>query len=378
MNRIQRYLFFAVLQAVLAIVGGLALLALLAQGLSQTELIVDNRQSALTYLKVVALGAPQIIAVLTPLAIFVAALNALNKIHRDSEIVVAQAAGMTRWQILSPVMRLAVMAALVHLSVNLWGQPTAQRELRETISNARADLAASLVRPGAFTYPTEGLTFYARDTRAGTLRDLLISDSRTPDASVDYLATEGIVIEVEGSPAISMTDGQIQQTDELGQLSILNFDQYVFDLSPFLKEDSDLVLKASDRYLNELFFPDLSDFYQNRDQDRYTAEAHTRLAGPLLNLAMAALAVLAVTGGQYSRRGYQRRIGIAVIVALLMVVLALVIQSASIDDPALNAVQYLLPIAFLSVTIFIYLSGRSTFSKLRKRAHPPLAAGAVS
>ena len=55
MTRVQRYLFFEVLRMVAIIVGGLALLALLAQGLSRTDLIVESRQSALTYFYVVIL-----------------------------------------------------------------------------------------------------------------------------------------------------------------------------------------------------------------------------------------------------------------------------------------------------------------------------------
>ena len=49
MTKIQTYLFFEVLRAVVIIIGGLAMLALLAQGLSRTDVILENRQSALTY-----------------------------------------------------------------------------------------------------------------------------------------------------------------------------------------------------------------------------------------------------------------------------------------------------------------------------------------
>lgn len=373
MNRIQRYIFFSVLQAVLTIVGGLALLALLAQGLSQTDLIVDNRQSALTYLRVVALGAPQIMAVLVPIALFTAALNALNRIHRDSEIVVANAAGLTRWQIASPVIRLAVMAAIVHLCVNIFVQPMAQRELRETISDARADLAASLVRPGAFTYPVEGLTIYAREVTSGNLRGMLISDTRTAGAAIDYIAQNGTMVDVEGRPAIRMMNGQIQQVDVKGQLSVLNFDDYVFELTDFLKEDSDLVLKASDRFLYELFFPDMSDYYQNRDKENYLAEAHSRLSAPLLNIAMAMIAVLAVIGGDYSRRGYQKRIMIAVGGALLLTILTLTIQPAAANDPALNILQYILPVGVTSGVGFVYLTGgfSSLFRKIKRKPLSP-------
>ena len=53
MTKVQSYLFYEVLRAVLIIVGGLAMLALLAQGLSRTDLILENRQSALTYFWIV-------------------------------------------------------------------------------------------------------------------------------------------------------------------------------------------------------------------------------------------------------------------------------------------------------------------------------------
>lgn len=355
MTRIQRYIFLAVLRAVLTIVGGLTLLALLAQGLSQTDLIVDNRQSALTYLKVVALSAPQIIALLAPIAVFVATLNALNRIHRDSEIVVSYAAGMTRWQIVSPILRLAGLIAIAHLCVNLFVQPLAQRELRETISDARADLAASLVRPGAFTNPSDGLTLYAREFSNGIMRGMLVSDMRSPENPVDYIAQTGEIVNVEGSPAIRMIDGQIQQVDVQGQLSVLDFDEYVFELIDFLGTDSDLVLKASDRFLFELFSPDLGDYNQFRDRFRYLSEAHSRLSGPLMNLTLAMLAALAVLGGQYSRRGYQRRISLSVGGALLLMILVLVVQPQTADAPELNWVQYAIPLGAFFTLLLVFL-----------------------
>lgn len=366
MNRIQRYLFSSVFRAAITIVGGLSLLALLAQGLSQTELIVDNRQSALTYLKVVALGAPQIVAILGPLALFVATMNALNGAHRDNEVVVSHSAGMTRWQILSPILRLATLVAIVHLCVNLFVQPLAQRELRETLSDARADLAASLIRPGAFSYPADGLTIYAREIVSGELRGLLISDTRSGTETVDYIADKGYMVEVESEPALRLLSGQIQQLDPQGQLSILNFDDYIFELTGFLSEDSDLVLKPSDRFLFELFFPDLGDFYQHRDQDKYLAEAHARLSSPLLNFAMAVIAVIAVIGGDFSRRGYSRRIVVASVGAIILIMITLTIAPAAADDPALNIVQYVVPIAVTLILATIFLSGSSLAKPFRR------------
>lgn len=353
MNRVQLYLFNRVLRSVLIIVGGLTLLAILAQGLSQTDIIVENRQGAFTFFKIVALGVPQIVALLLPMAMFVASIWALNRLHRDSEIVVAQAAGMTRWQVSSPIIRLAVLGAVVHLGVNLWIQPSAQREMRATISDARADLASSLVRPGQFTTPDANLTVFAREQQGQDLIGVQIAERiGQPDAR-DYLAERGRFIEVDGEPAIVMFNGQIHQLDQNGALSILNFEQSTFNLSPFVEENGKLFLKASDRYLHELFFIDRSSYNERRNEAEFLSEAHARLSSPLISVAMAMLAILAVVGGNFSRRGYSRRIVLASAGALVLVIIQLSVQSASGNDPMVNIAQWLVPILAIAILSYV-------------------------
>lgn len=354
MTRVQRYLFIEVLRALVTIVGGLTLLAVLAQGLQRTDLIVENQQSAMTYFYVVLLGAPQIIALLTPLALFIAGVWALNRIHRDSEIVVAQAAGMTRWQIASPILRLAVLAAIAHLCVNLWVQPSAQQAMRDTVSDARGDLAASLIRPGQFTRAGDNLTFYARARIGGDLKGILISDGRDADKSTDYLADTGTVIRVEGKPSIVMIDALAQEVDDQGSLTTLKFDQYTFDLSPFMAEESAVTKKASDKYLFELFTIDPMSYEERKNADKFFAEGHARLTTPLLSIAMAMLAIIAVLGGDFSRRGYGRRIMITTGMALGLVILQVSAQSAGEDDSAMNAVQWIIPLGAIAIMSWIY------------------------
>ncbi|MEM8920347.1 MAG: LPS export ABC transporter permease LptF [Pseudomonadota bacterium] len=377
MTSFQRYLFETVLRTLVSIVGGLALIALLTQGLSQIDLIVENQQSALTYLWVSVLAAPQIISLMLPIALFVATTSALNRAHRDSEIVVAQASGMSNWGVASPVLRLAMLATLLHLVINLWVQPTAYREMRETVVNARSDLAASLIREGAFTTPAEGLTVYVRQTLGGgRLRDLLISDSRDPDAPGTYIAQTGVLTEVEGAPAIVMRNGHFQQLSETGSLSNLDFDQYVFDLSEFAAEEEGVLLKASDRYLPELFYPDATNYYAAINLQGLWAEGHARISAPLLNIAMAMLAIYAVIGGDFSRRGYQARIGLAAAAAIGIRLAALGATSAAEDNPDLNVLQYLTPI-IAAMIIGILFFGRPLATRARLRASS-LPAGAAA
>lgn len=371
MTKIQLHLFRQVLQAVLIIVGSLVMVALLAQGLSRTDVILENRQSALTYFYIVMLGSPQVIALLLPLALFVASVWSLNRIHKDSEIVVAQAAGMTRWQVASPVLRLAVVCMLVHMSVNLWVQPMSQRAMREAVAEARADLAAALFRAGQFTSNGERLTFYARDQVGGELRGVLISDMTNPEYPTDILARSAALVTVDGRPTLLLRDALSQQLDSNQQLAVLEFDQYMFDLTDFMKEDSELVLKASDKFLHELLFVDRKNYFESKEADSFLAEANARLTSPLLNIAMALMAIFAVLGGDFSRQGYSRRISIATGGAILVLVVHLALQSAAADDPSLNIALWAVPALTGLALGWIYFGRGARIGRKQKIAPPP-------
>ena len=76
MRLIERYLFRQMLGPALWALASLAAVGMLSQSLSALELIVEQRQSAWVFIKIIVLGMPQILAVILPLAIFVAALPA--------------------------------------------------------------------------------------------------------------------------------------------------------------------------------------------------------------------------------------------------------------------------------------------------------------
>jgi lipopolysaccharide export system permease protein len=371
MSGFQRYLFRNVLRTLIAIVCGLALIALLTQGLSQIEdTIVRNQQSMLTFLWVSVLATPQIISLLVPIALFIATAAALNVAHRENEIVVAQASGMSNWQVASPVLRLTCLAAILHLGLNLWVQPAASRLLDETVAASPTDLASSLVREGMFMTNRDGLTTFASRVEGPQITFLVASDSRNAEQEVTYIAKSAFLTDIEGEPALVLNEGQRQTIRANGALESLTFQQSPLELGAFVDEQRALIREESDRFLPELFYPDMTNHYDNRNADMLLAEGHARLASPLLNFAMALLAVFAVLGGDFSRRGYARRIAIASAVAVILRLAAFVATSAAADDPDLNSGQYVLPLLVIGLIGFLYfvlpaLKRRAMASSLR-------------
>lgn len=345
MYRLQQYVFRQLLAPFAVILAGLTLVAMLTQSLSQMDLLLERGQSPLTLLSISALAAPQFMAVVAPIALFAAVCVTYNRLHLDNELVIGSAAGLGNGVLAEPALRLAVMAMLGVLAVNLFVQPFTYREMRDRLFEIRSDLATTLVREGQFRAPIEGLTIYAqRVDRGGGMTNLLISDQRIPGQTITYVAREGAIVRVEGQPGISMRDGSVQQRLPTGEVDMVGFSTYVLELGGFAAAGEAVLYKPSDRYLHELFQPDMTSYWDRSHGGELTAEGWKRLASPFLSLAAVLLALVAVLGGAFSRKGYNDRIGIASIQMVGLLLVALAAFPAFEDAPELSPLQFVIPL----------------------------------
>jgi lipopolysaccharide export system permease protein len=369
MRLIDRYLLRQLLGPTVLATVALTAVALLSQSLSALDLIVNQRQSALVFLRITLLAMPQLINMVLPIALFVAALVALNRLHTEQEIVVAFAGGMSRWRVISPALRLACTIAFLALLMNLFVQPAAYRAMREELLQVRTDLASTLVREGEFTEPAPGLTVYAQTVEPnGVFRNLFIHLTKPDGSDTTYMAEQGRIAKLRGQPVLVLQNGSTQEFSQRGVLNYLTFKEYPFELSPLTNSTELVHYKPSDRYLHELFFPDLQQSWEQRNRLSLLAEAHARLATPLYNIAFMAMALSAILGGGFSRTGYARRIAVVAASAAVVRILGFVVQAASEENAWINVLQYAIPIAATAIALrSVFRQRVSRFIDMRRR-----------
>jgi lipopolysaccharide export system permease protein len=346
MRLLDRYLFRQLLGPTLLATLALGTVGVLSQSLEALDIIIKQGQSALVLAEITLLAMPQLLAMVLPIAIFVAGLVALNRLHTEQEIVVCFASGMSRWRVIAPAMRLAVGAALITLVVNLWIAPLCERVMRVELFKIRTDLAASLVEPGQFTEPSPGLTVYAQDAaQDGTLRNLFVLKEKVGGGDTTFIAASGKLGKRNGAPVLTMRDGSSQEFSKAGVLNYLKFDEYTFDLSDFMSAKDAVTYKVPDRYLHELLYPDLTQDWERQNRVKMLAEANARLATPLYTIAFMAMALAAVIGGPFSRLGYARRIVAVGAAAGLARILGVGAQALCDTAVWANVLQYAIPLA---------------------------------
>ena len=363
MTLLQRYFRTQALWPLLLSLAALTGLSILTQSLQTLDLVVENRQSGWTFLKITFLALPQLIAIIMPLSVFMAALYALNRLNNDSELVVAKASGFSAWQIASPLLRLGVLAMIAHIIINLVLQPYSFRQMRVEILKVRTDIAAQMVQEGEFVTPSPGLTVYAREIGPdASLKDVIIYDARDPDNATTHTAKTGRVQKSNASVALILENGGVQQMLEDGSLDFIEFENYILDLSDVMAVDNVLRLKPSDLYLHELLRPDPREYADRKFKRELAAEGHARLAAPLYNVALVMLALCFMIRGEHLRLGYGRRIAVCAATGFLIRLTGFGLASAAESDSGLNSVQYVIPLAVI-ILGFIYL----TRKKRRRR-----------
>lgn len=351
MTLIQRYLFRQIALPVVGACASLAGIGILSQSLDQLEVIVERGQSVWIMLKLTLLAVPQLVAVILPIGLFVGALIALTRLQREQELTAAYASGMTRWRMIEPGARLALIVAAAMLLTNVLVQPWAQREQRDQTFEIRTDLAALLVEEGRFVRGPNGLTVYVQEIEQNGLLKNLFIHIEDGDEVTTWDASEARFGRVDGQPVLTMQAGSWQQYSSAGVLQQLSFDGYVFPLGQYVTDTETVRYKPSDLYLGELFNPSPRLLDTAGSRGELMAEGHARLSSPLYALMAMAMALTAILGGAFSRTGYSGRIAKASAAFLLVRIVGYAVVAASAWNSWLNVFQYLLPIAATAVSL---------------------------
>ncbi len=369
MGRIDRYIFRQILGPFLFFVLVFTGVIWLTQSLRVIDTVVNNGQSARVFLEFTALLLPMVLSIVLPVSIFAAVLFAINRLFTDSEIVVMLAAGLSGTSLLRAVAVFSTLVMIAVFALTLYLMPTAQREMRDRITQIRGDVAVAFVREGQFLTPMRDVSVYLRETgRAGEMFGVLVHDERDPERMVTYTAERALLVRDDKGTRLVMFDG-IAQSAELpfaDSLSILRFDQLSYDLTPFAEPGPTRSRKPSEMYL-----PDLLEIDAARAAPRsigdFRAEAHEALSAPLYVLALPLLAVAFVISAGFRRQGFAGRIVLAAVVGLGLRLSGLAAKSLVTGTAAFWPVMYVPPLLGILAALWM-------LTDWRRRAVPTVGA----
>jgi lipopolysaccharide export system permease protein len=307
MRLFARYLFGQAATALTLILLSLTGVVWIATALKQLNVVTGEGQEAWQFIKMTLLAIPNLMAIIAPIALLIAALHTLNKLNGDSELIVMTASGATVWYFAKPLMLLATIVSAGVITFNLWVMPWSARALNEMFVKLRTDLIGQALQPGRFSNPEPGLIFHIRerDSKTGRIFGLVMHDTREEGAVATYLAEKGDVVKQGSDAFLIMIDGHIvRQSKDDPIPKIILFERYVVDLVRFKpKEGGTELLRPRERYLDELWNPSAKDLAQPPVLvGKLRAELHDRLSAAIYPFAFVMIVIAAVGVAQTTRQ----------------------------------------------------------------------------
>ncbi len=340
MSSITRYIFWqtAVVMVFMTIV--FSFVIWLSQSLRFVDMIVNRGLPVTDFLWLAMLMLPRFLAVILPIACFVAVVYVYNKLIGDRELVVLRAAGFSNFKLARPAIMLAVLTSITVFSLNAWLLPESSRQFTDFKFASLSDYSSVLLQEGAFHTLPDGRTIFIRERAgAGQLNGILVHDARDPDRPVTLLAEQGALVQTEDGPRVVLINAYSQRIDrKSGNMLLGSYEKYTIDLSVVSDVPRRRKRSPEEMFLWELLDPSL---HPEKYSARYLAEGHSRLTGPLLSLDFAIIALAFLLAGDFSRRGQTNPILAAIVSVVLLQTLAIGVRNLANDDPAANAFMYL-------------------------------------
>lgn len=356
MTRINRYIFRQLVFATLFVAAILTVIVSLIRSLRLIDFVVNRGLPSGILLQFTGLLLPTFLVIVLPIALFTAVLFVYNKLLNDSELVIMRSAGLSQLALATPAIVTAIAITVASYGLHLYWLPASYGQFKDLRYSYQNTLSTVLLQPGRFSTPVDGLTVYVRAREDnGDLLGIFVHDTRVPGKPVTLMAERGALVSNDAGTQVVMFNGNRQEVDtEDGRLVLLYFDQNSIDLRTLDETAQPRWRDPQERFIGELLRPGLSATEQSY-YNTFVAEGHRRLSNPLNVLAFTIIALAALLGGQFDRRGQTRRVMIAVVAAVSLQAAALGVGNLASSTLAVIPLLYLLPVTTTVAALLLLL-----------------------
>ena len=214
MGSIGRYVFRTTMVAFTITLVTLTVVMWFTQAIREFDLITSQRQTLLVFVGITGLLIPLLVMMIAPISLVLATAHVLSKLSSDSEIIVMNAAGISPWRLLRPLLAAGLVVSLLVAAIAVYISPWSLRELRDWATQVRADILTNIVQPGRFTTIGGNLTFHIADRRPnGLLEGIFLDDRRDPNEHSTYLAERGEIVKNDSGSFLVLEKGSVQRIE---------------------------------------------------------------------------------------------------------------------------------------------------------------------
>ena len=288
-----------------------------------TDLLVNQRVSLFQILKIILCLIPQAIVFSMPAVCLMGVLLAFIRLSADNEIVALNAAGISLYQVMTPVILFSLTGYIITSLIAIYGVPWGNRSYRDVIFSIMRSKMDVAIKERIFYEPFEDkIVFYVNSfsSKERTMKDLFVVDSRDQQFTTTIVAKKGKIISSDRSDIVTIRfmDGTIfpNETDFNKARSTIKFDTY--DLNIDLRDVMSSMV-SRERTPKEMYMGELIENLKKSQGKESVNLIGIKLFEMFsIPLATFILGLIGAPLGAYLKgRGYSRGIILSLIIFLL-------------------------------------------------------------
>ncbi|HJX34369.1 MAG TPA: LptF/LptG family permease [Desulfatiglandales bacterium] len=338
-----------------------------------TDLLVNQRVSLVQILKIILCLLPQAILFSMPAVCLMGVLLAFIRLSADNEIVALNAAGISLYQIMAPVILFSLTGYIITSLIAAYGVPWGNRSYRDVILGIMRSKMDVAIKERVFYEPFEDkIVFYVNSfsSKERTMKDLFVVDRRDQSFTATIVAKKGKIISNDGSDIVNIhfMDGTIFANEmDLNKARTIKFDTYDLniDLGNVM---SSLVSKErapKEMYMGEL----IENFIKSRGKDSGYLIGIKLFEMFSIPLATFILGLIGAPLGAHVRgRGYTRGIILSLIVFLVYYISFMGVRyicETGILSPSIGAWIPVFFLFFICVYLLVQTTNYRSFGFLK-------------
>jgi len=289
---------------------------LIGKILQLMDLMINKGVDFSSIVKLILYLMPSFLTFTIPISLLISVLMAFGRLSGDSEIVVMKASGVSLYQLLQPVLFVAVIAALVTSAFSLIVAPISNHATKNLLFSIIQQKASAGIKEKVFNDDFSGLVIYAERIPASgeSMNSVLIYDTRMTDDPSTITARDGRLYSNPNAMSVTLRleNGSIHTVDP-GKSNYRKTDFSTYDIQLDLASIS---AKPVEKSKTELKVRELikkkSKLEDSKEYRELTVELHKKFSVPFACIIFGVLGVpLGITSRRSGKsRGFSLGIGI--------------------------------------------------------------------
>jgi lipopolysaccharide export system permease protein len=204
------------------------------------DILLVATKSFRFFLHSIALMCPHLAALSLPLSTIVATSFVMGRMLLNREIITLFSAGLSHTRLSLHFLSFGVVIASITALNTLYFIPISNRDQLKFEEIFLQKTLIAFFQKQEFLSPIDGTTVYVRDIDSEQVfHHIFIRIKRTDDTpEMVYVAKTGYVKQRKKTPVLMLKSGSILAESDDGNLTVIDFNEAIFDLSEVLPQES--------------------------------------------------------------------------------------------------------------------------------------------